>query len=104
MNTNRVVILVSFITCLIIIGVPTLYKVIENNHYRLHEVTEKYIIEAASKCYYEKKCDSRDITLKELYDKKYITEEVIDPVSKIVYNNASFAHVEQNNSYFTEVK
>lgn len=102
MNSNSVVISVTIIACLLIIGVPTFYKVVESNHDKLYTVTNKEIIEAAEKCYYEKACDSKTVTLNELYEKGYLKEEIIDPVSKVVYSKESYVTISKK-STFTQV-
>lgn len=100
MNSNKIVIYITIIACLLLIGCPTLYKVINQNHERLYEVNHKLIIEAAKKCFYDNKCENNKITLKELYEKDYLEKGIIDPVTKIVYNENSYVLITKNDSSF----
>lgn len=79
---------VTIISCLLIIMLPTIYKVFINHKNKLYIVVEKEIIEAAEKCWAENKCLTNVITLKELYDLNYL-EKQIDPMTKKVYENDS---------------
>lgn len=99
MNTNKIVIWVTILAIVIIVGCPTFYKVIKENHRKLYVVTNKLVIEAAERCYYAQKCDS-NVTLKELYDLNYLEEKVIDPVTKIVYANDSYVQINEKDSTF----
>lgn len=100
MNTNKIVIYITIVALIIMIACPTFYKVVKDNHEKLYVVTNKLIIEAAEKCYYEGNCENKKITLKELYEKKYLTEKVIDPVSKIVYEESSYVEINEKDSTF----
>lgn len=80
--------LVTIIACLLIIAIPTIYKVINNHQTKLYAVLEKEIIEASEKCWYKGDCKSETITLKELYNLKYLDKQ-IDPVTKKVYDEDS---------------
>ncbi|MBQ6841287.1 MAG: hypothetical protein IJO63_04140 [Bacilli bacterium] len=100
MNTNKIVIYVTILAIIIIIACPTFLKVINENHRKLYIVNNKLITEAAERCYYEKKCDSKNITLQTLYDLDYLAEEVIDPVSKIVYDASSYVEIKDEDSTF----
>lgn len=100
MNTNKIVIYITILAIVIIIGCPTLYKVIKENHRKLYVVTNKLVTEAAERCFYESNCENSTITLKELYEKKYLKEEIIDPVTKIVYNETSYIEIKEKDSTF----
>lgn len=88
MNKNKVIICTTIIALILIIGCPTIYKVIKNHNNKLYTITEKRIIEAAKKCWNENKCTNDEITLKELYDNKYLEREA-DPVTKKYYSENS---------------
>lgn len=100
MNTNKIVIYVTIIAVIIIVGCPTFYKVMKENHRKLYIVTNKLVIEAAERCYYENVCDSNQITLKDLYDNNYLEDSVIDPVTKIVYDEMSYVEINEKDSTF----
>ena len=80
----------------LIIG-TTFYKVEVNHNNKVLLVEKKYIIEAAKKCFNEKKCDKYPITLKELYDLGIIPRQV-NEVTKEYYNENSYVE-EANNNY-----
>lgn len=88
MTKNKGVIYITVIALLLIISLPTIYKVINNHNQKLYEVTEKRIIEAAKKCWNESKCEGEEITLNTLYELKYLKREA-DPVTKKYYDNES---------------
>ena len=80
----------------LIIGV-TSFKVVNKHNDKLLLVEEKYIIEKAKKCKMEKKCNNDNITLKELYDLKYL-EKQVNPVSKEYYSLDAYVTL-RNNEY-----
>jgi len=97
MNTNKVTVIGSTIVILLIILIPTVYKVIKNHQDNLYQVVEEKIINGAKKCYYEEKCLNEKITLKELYELNYLGE-VNNPITKEYYNEESY--VERKKSEF----
>lgn len=98
MNTNKITIIGSIIVILLIITIPTVYKVIKYHNDNLYQVVEGKVLEAAKKCYYEEKCVNEKILLKELYDLNYL-ESVSDPITKEYYNEESY--VLRENTSFT---
>ena len=80
----------------LIIGV-TSFKVVNKHNDKLLLVEEKYIIEKAKECKMEKKCNNDNITLKELYDLKYL-EKQVNPVSKEYYSLDAYVTL-RNNEY-----
>ena len=101
MNTNKIIVICSLIVILLIVSVPTGYKVIKNHHESLYKVVEEKIIDASKKCYYEENCLDEEITLKKLYDLGYI-EKVSNPVTKEYYNENSFVLKKNNKFEFIE--
>ncbi len=97
MKTNKIIVISSIIIIILIIGIPTTYKVIKNHNQNLSKVVEDKIIEKAKECYYDKKCLNEKITLKELYDNKYLAK-ISDPISKEYYNENSYVE-RKNNKY-----
>lgn len=82
----------------LIIGV-TSFKVVNKHNDKLLLVEEKYIIEKAKKCKMEKKCNNDNITLKELYDLKYL-EKQVNPVSKEYYSLDAYVTLKNNEYVF----
>jgi len=100
MTISKIMIYVTILAILLIIGVPTVYKVINNNYEKLYLVNEKLVVESASKCYYEGKCQEKTVTLKELYEYKYLQDDIIDPVTKVVYSHQSYVVLKKGESIF----
>ena len=89
MNTNKITIIGSIIAILLIISIPTIYKVIKNHNDNLYEVVEEKILNAAKKCYYDEVCVEDKILLKDLYELDYL-EKVSNPITKEYYNENSY--------------
>lgn len=103
MNTNKMTIIGSIIAILLIVLIPTIYKVIKNHYDNLYQVVEEKIISSAKKCYYEEKCLDENITLKELYALDYL-EKVSNPISKEYYNEESYIKRAGNDFRFVVVE
>ena len=93
MNTNKITITGTILIIVLLISVPTIYKVVKNHRNNLYLVVNNKIIDAAKKCYFEEKCSNGKITLKELYDLDYL-EIVSDPVSKENYDENYYVNPE----------
>jgi competence protein ComGC len=100
MNSSRSIISLTVIICTLIIAIPTFYKVITEHNRKLNIVTNKMIIEAAQDCYYDNKCQNTKITLEELYNQGYLSERVINPVTKEVYADNSYVILKKEDSKF----
>ena len=97
MNRNKIIINTTMIGIVLIVLIPTLYTIIKRHNNRLLEVSNKRIVEAAKKCYEDEKCKNEKITLKELYDNKYLKKES-NPITKRFYNEKSYVE-KKNNDY-----
>ena len=102
MNISKLSIISCIVAIMLIVSIPTVYKVIKNHQKHLVQASESKVIDAAKKCYYEEKCTNDVITLQELFDLNYLTENVSNPISKEVYNMESYVKVEDNNFSFFE--
>lgn len=98
MTTNKITIIGSIIAIILIISIPTIYKVVKNHNNNLISVVEDKIIEAAKQCYFEEKCNDNKIYLKDLYSLEYL-EKVSNPITKEYYNDNSY--VLRENDKFT---
>ena len=103
MNPNKITIIGSIIIIILIITIPTTYKVIKIHNQNLYKVVEDKIIESAKECYYEKKCLDEKITLEELYKYKYL-DVVSNPITKEEYNKSSYVERKDNNYKFVVVE
>ncbi len=103
MNTNKITIMGTIIVILLLLIIPTIYKVNKNHEKHLYEVVESKIIGMAEKCYYDQKCTQEKITLKELYANKYL-EAVSNPVTKEYYNENSYVLRDKNSFSFVVVE
>lgn len=103
MNRNKVIINITIIAIVLIILIPTTYNIIKKHNNRLITVTEKRITEAAKDCYLKDICKNEKITLKELYDNKYLDKES-NPITKEYYNESSYVKINNKSYIFVEVK
>ena len=103
MKSSKFIICLTIIICSLMVSIPTFYKVISENHRKLYIVTNKKVIEAAEKCFFDDKCKSTKITLKELYDNNYLKDTVINPVTKEIYSNNSYVELKKVDSTFNPV-
>ena len=88
MISKKYLISLTILSIILIITIPTVYKVIKDHRIKLYAVVEKEIIEAAEKCWNEEKCISDEIELKTLYELSYL-EKQSDPITKKVYEGNS---------------
>ena len=81
-KTNKInkVITILFFIVLSILLIMTLYKLNKKHEEKLYNVLYSKIKYQANNCFLKKECE-RDITLKELYKKKYL-EIQYDPITK----------------------
>ena len=103
MNRNKVIIYLTIISILLIISIPTVYNIIKKHNDRLIMVTEKRIEEAAKDCYLKDICKDNKITLKVLYDNKYLEKES-NPITKEYYNEDSYVLVKNDTYTFKEIR
>lgn len=99
MNTNKITIIYSILVVVLIIGIPTTYKVIKNHQNNLIKTAESKIVEAAKKCYFEEKCPNNIIYLKELYNLEYL-DKISNPITKEYYNEESYIEIKDMNFIF----
>ena len=102
MNTNKKIIYVTIAILIILILIPTIYKVVKNHENALYKVVNKKVIETAITCKNQGFCTNEKITLKELYELEML-EEVNDPVTKQIYNQDSYVVKEDNQYIFVVV-
>ena len=103
MNRNKVIINITIVAIILIILIPTVYNIIKTHNDRLIKVTEKRIEEAAKDCYLKDICKDNKITLKVLYDNKYLEKES-NPITKEYYNEESYVLVKNSTYIFKEIK
>lgn len=97
MNKNWII--GTLIIILLLIGGTSIYKVKKLHEERLLLVSSKRIVEKARLCYIEKKCQGKSVTLKTLYDLKYLTIEA-NPITKEYYNENSYVKKEEDQYTF----
>lgn len=94
MSNKKVIgITVAVIAGMIII--PTIYKIHTAHNERLLLVVENEFKYYAKQCYYQEECSSV-VTLKELYEKGYLEEELTNPISKRYYREDSSVNLDTN--------
>ncbi len=95
MSKTKIWIYVTVLLCMVIIAIPTTYKVIKKHNERMLENTVKQIVEAAKDCYYNDSCVEDEITLKELYEKTSLPL-ASNPMTKKIYNAESYVSVKED--------
>ncbi len=101
MSKNKIWIYSTVIIIVLLIAIPSTYKVITKHNERMLENTTKKIVETAKDCYYNNSCIEEVITLAELYEKTGLTE-MYNPVTKRIYNPKSYIDV-KNEFQFIEI-
>lgn len=103
MSRNKIIINFTVAAIVLIILIPTIYNIAKKHNDRVISVTEKRIQEAANNCYLDNICLNEKITLKELYDNKYLEKES-NPITKEYYNETCYV-IRKNGKYkFIEVE
>ncbi len=92
MEKNKICIYGTILIIIVMIAVPSTYKVIKRHQNRLLENTVQKIIESAKDCYYNNSCIEDHITLKELYEKTDLPV-MNNPITKKIYNEESYVSV-----------
>ena len=81
MKNKRFIIYIGIIVFLVTIIVVAGFKVHFHHIDKLYYVVHQKIKETALKCYLEEACEG-EITLNDLYEKDYLKDFIIDPVTK----------------------
>lgn len=76
----NIIILIIFLITLSTLLILTIYKLNKRHEEKLYDVLYSEIEYAAKECFLEKICES-NITLQELYEKKYLSIKY-DPITK----------------------
>jgi len=79
--TNFEILSIAIIISLVIIIIGSINKILNNHNEKALYAMKSKVEYYAKRCYLENNCKDT-ITLKELYEKKYITEEVVNPITK----------------------
>lgn len=95
MGKNKLWIYFTIVVIVLLIAIPSTYKVITKHNERMLKNTTQKIIEAAKDCYYNNSCVNNEITLEELYEKTGLSI-MNNPVTKKIYNEKSYVSVKEN--------
>lgn len=98
---NKIIIYATILIIILLIAIPSTYKVIQKHNDRLLKNTIQKITEKAKDCYYNKSCVEDQITLKELYDKTGLTP-MSNPLTKKLYNETSYVSVKDNFTFIEQ--
>ena len=83
---------INALLVIVIVGllfIPSIIYILNNHYENMYLVIEKKVLEAGELCKNKNECESDEITLQELIDKKYI-DKIYDPVSKELISNESY--------------
>lgn len=92
---TKKIIIITIFTIMGMIIVPTIYKIYQNHNANLIRVVEQEFKYYAKNCYNENNCNEI-VYLKDLYEKKYLTEKLTNPLSKKYYDEKSFVNLTTN--------
>ncbi len=93
--SNFTILSLTIIILLGVIIVASIVKISDNHRDKLLYSMQTEIEYYAKRCYLENNCEGV-ITLKQLYEKKYITDVVVNPVTKeIVDENLKIEYVDE---------
>lgn len=95
MSKNKIWIYMTSLIVVLLIGIPSTYKVIKKHNERMLKNTTQKIVEAAKDCYYNDSCVTEEITLEEIYEKTGLPE-MYNPVTKKIYNEKSYVSVKED--------
>lgn len=78
----------------IFVIIASIVKISDNHNHLLMYSMQSQVEYYAKRCYLENNCTG-EVTLKDLYERNYIKEEVVDPVSKeILDENIKINYIE----------
>ena len=84
--SNTFIIVITFLIITTFIITKTIILINENHENKQIYAMKSKVEYYAKRCYLEEKC-SGEITLQTLYDNKYITSEVVNPITKEVIDS-----------------
>ena len=90
---NKLTIFVTIIAIILIIGVPTYYKVNSRYESRVELTMKNKIKVKAIQCWNDSKCPNDTVYLSDLYKTGYL-DKVINPVTKKAINDYSYVKKE----------
>lgn len=98
---NKKWIYTTTLLLILLIAIPSTYKVIHRHNERMLRNVTKKIEETAKDCYYNNSCIEDKIPLGEIYEKTGL-QTMSNPITKKVYSENSYVDV-NNNFQFIEV-
>ena len=91
-KTNKTIIFGTIIAIILIVVGFSAFQVNKAHQEKLYSVMQNKIIGQALRCYNEEQCQETTISLKDLYEKKYL-ETVINPVNSEYVNENSYVEI-----------
>ena len=87
MNKNKIIAILTVIAAILIVALPTLFKIYWGYEERTFLVASNKVLESASDCYRASDCHG-EVTIKELRSKGYLVEPVINPRTKTYFDES----------------
>lgn len=94
--SNWTLILITFIILSIIIIVSTLTAYNKEREEKLIYAMESKVSYQANRCYLENNC-KETMTIEELINKKYLTEQIVNPITKEIVDNSTIITIKEDN-------
>lgn len=88
MSKNKIIAFVTVIAAILIVVLPTIFKIYQGYEERTFQVAAKKILESASDCYKDGVCINQIMTIDELKKTGYLKEDVINPRTRTYFEGS----------------
>lgn len=89
MNQNKPIVILTSIAAVLIITLPTIFKIYNRHQERLYEVATKKITESAEDCFRAQVCSGHEITIGELKNTGYLETDIVNPKTKTYFDEST---------------
>lgn len=86
MSKNKFVLLLTVIAIILIVALPTIFKIYQRHEARMYEVASRKILEKAEECYRDQICQNKTMTIEELKKTGYLKTDVVNPRTKTYFD------------------
>ncbi len=97
---SKIIIGVLIIATISIVFFASYKRIYKDHQEKLVKVLTRKVEEAGKKCFLEKQCSGQEVTIKELKEKGYLKEELVNPLTKEVINENLKVTYKDKECYF----
>ncbi len=90
---KKIIILTIFMVIGMVIG-ASVYKIYQKHNDNLILVVQKEFLYNAKNCYNASECKNKVVSLKDLYDNKFMSDKLTNPITKKYYSEDSYVNME----------